>query len=186
MTLSILSGWSLLAQEAATAHGVTITAGADRAQVAILPVLLAVMVPAAVVILVAILYGIRHARFERELEHAERMKALETGQTLPQDAPYLTPNKLCLALGAVMPAALFVLALAASKADPDFMPFVWPVAGALGGIGIICGTLLALILPRQATPAERRGPGAKLASEPDAYDVASSRAWGQADGSSPN
>ena len=40
------------------------------------------------IILVPVILGLRHARLERELEHAERMKALELGRTLPKDEPF--------------------------------------------------------------------------------------------------
>jgi len=39
----------------------------------------------------AIYLGIRHDKYKRELEHKERMRALELGRSLPGDAPGLTP-----------------------------------------------------------------------------------------------
>ena len=46
------------------------------------------------IVLVPVVLGIRHARLERELEHAERMKALELGRTLPEDEPWWTPPRI--------------------------------------------------------------------------------------------
>lgn len=140
--------------------------------------LLAIMVPVAVIGIAGVVFGTRHARRERELEHAERLKALELGRTLPKDAPFWSPNNLCIALGVGMPMALFVLALVASQADPDLLPFIWPVAGALGGLGIIGGTLLALIRPgASGRPEPGLEAAAKRPIDPDTYDTAGRRGW---------
>ena len=42
------------------------------------------------VVLVPVILCIKYARYERELEHAERIKALELGRTLPKDEPWWT------------------------------------------------------------------------------------------------
>ena len=56
----------------------------------------------------AIVLGIRHDRQKREMEHLERMKALEFGRTLPQDEPWLSPAKIAALIGAVVPLGVFV------------------------------------------------------------------------------
>ena len=39
----------------------------------------------------AIYLGLRQEKLKRELEHKERMKALEMGRSLPGDLPWLSP-----------------------------------------------------------------------------------------------
>ena len=57
----------------------------------------------------AIILGIRHDRRKREMEHIERMKALELGRTLPQDEPWLSPAKIAAAdRRSWSPSAVFV------------------------------------------------------------------------------
>lgn len=129
-------------------------------------------------VVAGMIYITRSARRERELEHAERLKALEMGRTLPKDAPFWTPNNLCVAIGGVMPLALFVMAYFISQDNRELLPYVWPVAGALGGIGIICGTLVALILPsvNRHEPHHAAAP-VKDRVDPDSYDTAGRRGW---------
>lgn len=172
MPLPFPAGLTLFAQEA-----VSVSLGSAKPSP--IATLLAVFIPITIISVPAILLGLRYARRERELEHAERMRALEMGLSLPRDAPFWTPNNTCIALGVVMPLALFVKALVASKADPLLVPYVWPVAAVLGGLGIVGGTLLALIRPRAATapgPAAG-GLAAKRHLDPDTYDTAGRRGW---------
>ena len=58
----------------------------------------------------AIILGIRQAQRKREMEHIERMKALELGRTLPQDEPWLSPTKIGAAIGILVPIAALVAA----------------------------------------------------------------------------
>lgn len=103
------------------------------------------------VALVGIVLGIRHSRFEREIEHAERMKALELGMTLPKDAPWWTPTRVAVAIGAAVPLGCFLLALAASESSPANQ-LAWPAACGVGVVSVICGTILALRLRAQSPP----------------------------------
>ena len=42
------------------------------------------------------------------MEHIERMKALELGRTLPQDEPWLSPVRIAVLIGGVVPLGAFV------------------------------------------------------------------------------
>src|SRR5262245_9376176 len=81
------------------------------------------------VILVPVVLGLRQARIERELEHAERMKALELGLSLPKDAPFWSPLRLSAAIGAGVPVAAFGIAFVTTVSVPGSGGwFVWPSA----------------------------------------------------------
>ena len=55
-------------------------------------VLIPIVALAIPIVLVPVVLGICHARNERELEHSERMKALELGRALPGDESRWTPR----------------------------------------------------------------------------------------------
>lgn len=112
--------------------------------------------------------GVRHARRERELVHAERMKALEVGRTLPQDEPWWSPARVSVAIGAGVPIVTFGLAWLTSllTRGPDL---VWPAA-VVGVAGVVCGTVLALRLP--VAPAVSRDSSAKPPPYPEDYEIA--------------
>jgi hypothetical protein len=106
------------------------------------PLLIPIAGMAIPLILVPTILVLRHARLERELEHAERIKALELGRTLPQDEPRWTPARICVAIGAGVPIGVFGLAFLASQTVNDPQP-VWVAAGFIGVAGVVCGTFLA-------------------------------------------
>jgi hypothetical protein len=130
------------------------------------------------VILVPTVLGLRYAKVERELEHAERIRALELGQSLPKDAPFWSPARLSAAIGAGVPISVFGTAFVTTIVDGNsYDGFIWSSAGAVGLAGVICGTILAARVPaREASPvAPRHAFNGKLESDPDAYDVAGRR-----------
>ena len=51
----------------------------------------------------AIHLGIRQDRYKRELEHKERMRALELGRTLPGDQSWLSPLRIGFLTGLIVP-----------------------------------------------------------------------------------
>jgi hypothetical protein len=122
--------------------------------------------------------GLKHARFLREMEHTERMRALELGRRLPQDEVGWTPARICVAIGAGVPVGVFFCAWMASQAI-GYHEEVWTMAGGVGITAVICGSVLA---GRHFTQHARAGSGASLddmnRKEPldaDAYDVVGSR-----------
>jgi hypothetical protein len=140
------------------------------------PLLIPIAGMAIPLILVPTILVLRHARMERELEHAERIKALELGRTLPQDEPWWTPARLCVAIGAGVPIGVFGLAFLASQTVVDAQP-VWVAAGIVGVAGVVCGTFLAGRYLTHGCPSRlvvNLGQ-AKPELEADAFDVVGSR-----------
>jgi hypothetical protein len=122
----------------------------------------------------AIIVGCRLKQRNRELEHIERMKALEFGRSLPQDEPWLSPTKIGAAIGIVVPLAGFAAAVEATQ-RAGYQETVWIAAAMVGVAGVICGAILVLSsLRHRAAPSESSQ--AKPYVEDDAYDVVSSRA----------
>jgi len=111
----------------------------------------------------------------RELEHAERMKALAVGRSLPQDEPWWSPPRICLAIAAGVPASVFFVAFLASE-SLGFHEEIWLSAGIVGLAGVVSGSLLA---NRHLAAREWLGDNAPWGSKPDveadAFDVVSSR-----------
>lgn len=122
----------------------------------------------------AVVMGIRHDRRKRELEHIERMKALELGRTLPRDEPWLSPTKVGALIGVVVPIVAISCAGSAT-ASAGFREEIWIAAGVLGTASAIAGATLvgyAQSLRRQSPDPL---PFMKPHVEDDAYDVVSSR-----------
>ena len=96
------------------------------------------------IILVPVILGLRHARLERELEHAERMKALELGRTLPKDEPFWGPARMSLAFGVGVPMGVFFCALMATHEGNHATQLpIWISAGVVGLAGVVSGAGLA-------------------------------------------
>jgi hypothetical protein len=123
----------------------------------------------------AIHLGIRHDRYKRELEHKERMRALELGRSLPGDAAWLSPATLALMIAGGVPIGIFACASVATV-QAGFHADVW-IAAAIAGLGsVVCGTVLAAL---SSARTDRAHQPAELALKPeiadDAYDVVSAR-----------
>jgi len=114
-----------------------------------------------------------HDRRKRELEHIERMTALQLGRSLPQDEPWLSPMKLGALIAMVVPVAVFVPAWLSTELA-GYHETTW-VAAAMVGLGaVLSGSILAgTSLAHQAKSAEPAVD--KPYVEEDAYDVVSSR-----------
>ena len=123
------------------------------------------------IIIVPTALGIKHARFLREVEHAERMKAMELGVTTAEDAERSGPMGLAGTIGGAVPlGALFVAFIAAPKqGDSDA---IWMAAAMIGVAGVICGSILAALqINRRGQPAASEKPS----YDPDAFDVVGRR-----------
>ena len=133
-------------------------------------VLLAMLLGGAVLVaLVAIVGGFLHARRERLLTHAERMKALELGRDLPDDAATArikavldssdeadetgdAPEKsiavqVFTTTGWVSGCGLLFAFWASNPAGSGVSYAIAASAGAIGVTGMICGTILAARAP---------------------------------------
>ena len=120
---------------------------------------------------------LRNGRREREMEHLERMKALEVGMPLPGDAPFWTPNRVAAGIGVGVPAFAFVIAfLATFMGRGEYDVAIWASTGAVAVAAIICGSVLTIHLPKTETPQPRpMMPYAKAEFDPDSYDTAGRR-----------
>lgn len=122
---------------------------------------------------IPITFHFRHERRKRELEHLERMRALELGRRLPQDEPWLSPAKIGALIGVVVPIGAFVPAWLTTQLA-GYHETIWIAAAMVGLAAVICGSILvASSLKKEATPSESAFP--KPYVEEDAYDVVSSR-----------
>jgi len=123
----------------------------------------------------AIHLGIRHDRYKRELEHKERMRALELGRSLPGDLAWLSPARLSLLIAAGVPIGIFACASTATV-KVGFHTDVWIASAMVGLASVVCGTVLAALSSARTDQARHQ---AELAPKPevseDAYDVVSSR-----------
>src|SRR5689334_18501409 len=106
------------------------------------PLLIPISAIALPVILVPVILGLRHARIERELEHAERIKALELGRTLPQDEGWWTLPRISVAIGAGVPAAVFFCAWQTSMSVSEPKD-TWISAALVAMTAVISGSVLA-------------------------------------------
>jgi hypothetical protein len=145
--------------------------------------------------LVAIVGGFLHSRRERLLTHAERMKALELGQPLPDDpataklkamtggdssqegasndTPQMALARTCYktALWVAFWGFLFAAQTSAVNWVSAVAIAIGASTGAIGVTCVICGTILAARSTEKRTP----DPYAKARTDPDAYDVVGSR-----------
>ena len=124
--------------------------------------IVALLIP---IIIVPTAMGIKHARFLREVEHAERMRAMELGRTLAEDESW-TPAGLAATIGAGVPIAALALAVFAGRMIPDplVLASAWKADGMVGLGGVICGTALAFL------HISNRASAAPVAGEKPAYD----------------
>ncbi len=129
------------------------------------PGLIAVFVAAAfilsfAVMMVSILLGFRHSRRKLELEHAERMRAIELGRPVhrqgePEGETWTETARLAKAIGVVVPQGSLGCAFLASLFLGVHQE-IWMAAGMVGLAGVICGCLLAA---QTGGANRRRSPG---------------------------
>lgn len=134
--------------------------------------ILALLIP---IIIVPTALGLKHARFLREVEHAERMRALELGRSLAEDRG-CSRLDVAMAIGAGVPVGSLGVVWLAGQASPLLAQPLSVAAGFIGLGAVLCGTILAATRPTnrdQAAPASRSDE--KFAMDPDAYDVVGSR-----------
>jgi hypothetical protein len=137
--------------------------------------------------LVAIFGGFMQVRRERLLTHAERMKALELGRSMPDDAATAriraafgkltgsdeesTPSRKCFSTAVWVAFWGFMAAASGAAASTGVALGIAASVGAIGVTAIICGTVLAA--QESATRPTSFAP--KPTIEEDAFDVVSSR-----------
>jgi len=135
--------------------------------------IMALLIP---IIIVPTALGIKHARFLREVEHAERMRAMELGRTLAGDESW-SPASVAVLIGAGVPIASMVIAFMAGKSfhDAGQIEAMWRTASMVGLGGVICGTVLASQHFSRRDQAVVVSRDEKPAFDPDAFDVVGRR-----------
>lgn len=134
----------------------------------------AIMIP---IIVVPVSLGLKYARYERELEHKERMRALELGRRMPGDEPWVTPGRISLAIGAVVPVGVFFCAWMADQAV-GHQEEIWIGATMVAVTSVICGSMLAAKHFNQQARTEsyaNLGSQGKPVIDADAFDVVGAR-----------
>ena len=134
----------------------------------ILP-LIAILVP---IVIVPTALGIKYARQVRELEHRERIRALELGRVLPGDEPWANPARVSLAIAVGVPISVFLCAGMATTAA-GFREEIWIAAMLVGMTAVVSGSILAG--KHFAREAMARSIEVKPAFDADAYDTVGTR-----------
>jgi hypothetical protein len=144
---------------------------------------LVVCVAAAIILsfavtMVPILLGFRHSRRKLELEHVERMRAIELGrpvhrQSEPEGEPWTETARLAKAIGVIVPQGALGCAFVASLFLGVHQE-IWMAAGMVGLAGVICGCILAA-QTSGANEDAHQGADLKPHVDQDAYDVVSAR-----------
>jgi hypothetical protein len=141
-------------------------------QQVIFPVImiLAVICPA---IGIPIYLGLRHDKWKRELEHKERMRALDLGRSLPgEEAPW-SLARIGLMIATAVPMVIFACSTLASLVL-GFQKDIWIAAGMVGMAAVICGSIVVIQSAQGVTRSTLRE-RFKQPIEDDAYDVVSAR-----------
>jgi hypothetical protein len=122
---------------------------------------------------IAVIMGIRHDRYKRDLEHKERMLALELGRPLPGDVPWLSTQRIGFLMAVIVPVCLFGFAGFTTQAA-GFQRSIWEPAGIVSALAILCGLGVVWVGRHYGNEAPR-APVEKTAVEDDAYDFVSAR-----------
>jgi len=99
-----------------------------------------------IVVALPVVLSMRHAAKDRELLHAERLRALETGRPMPGETVSHNATG-ATGVGVWVPICVFGIALAATQGSVDSRAAdvaAWISAGCVGVTGVICGTVLTL------------------------------------------
>jgi hypothetical protein len=129
----------------------------------------------------------RGERRKRELDHIERMRAIEVGRAYPGESKFglagipqwVVPHVIAALIGAVVPLGVFLCAFLASLIV-GFHQDIWMATCLVGFGAVICGTVLeGVAFSKTCLSGAPEQGEAYLNSKPhideDAYDVVSSR-----------
>jgi hypothetical protein len=130
------------------------------------------------VTLVPIVLAFRQSRRKLELEHAERMRAIELGRPFyrqgeREDETWTETARLAKAIGVVVPQGSLGCAFVASLILGVHQE-IWIAAGMVGLAGVVCGWLLAAQIGG-ANQDARQAADLKPRVDEDAFDVVSAR-----------
>ena len=122
------------------------------------------------IVVVPTALAFKHAAKLRDLEHAEKMRALELGRFNPGDGEWTTNGRIGAGIGAGVPIVAMIVAMITSL-DAGFHSEIWMFSGMVSIAAVISGSILAA-KSRSTAPDQ---PDAKPIYEPDAFDVVGSR-----------
>jgi hypothetical protein len=142
----------------------------------VLPIV-ALMIP---IVVVPTALGVRLAKQKREMEHRERMKALDIGRSLPGDEPEWSPARIALKIGAGVPLGVMAIAWLANLTLGRAGEGAWQAASFIGLAAVIGGTVLAIKAINLAYQPHQDQHGYdnaahKPAFDPEAYDHVGTR-----------
>lgn len=168
MNLHTLTSLALLAQEAPV---IVHEGGASGPSFAAITGMVVAVI--SLLVLVPTYLALRHARRQREMEHAERLRALELGHPLPGSYPK-PPSPAGVRIGLWVPLGVFGIAfIAAGPGQHSVGP--WVAAAVVGTTAVVCGTVLTLIQRHDAPTTTTADPYAKPRIDPAAYEEIASR-----------
>ncbi|MHC5541415.1 hypothetical protein ACYOEI_24605 [Singulisphaera rosea] len=141
------------------------------------PLIIPIFAMSIPIIIVPISLWMKHRRFVRELEHRERIRAMELGRNHLGDESWWSAPRISVALGVFQPLGLFVLAWAASEEMRGMGELIWFTSMIVAGMGVLGGTTIAWVhFSRLANRANSQGyTFTKPEFDADAFDVVSSR-----------
>jgi hypothetical protein len=129
----------------------------------------------------------RGERRKRQLEHIERMRAIDAGRPYPGESKFglsglpqwIVPHIIAVSIGAVVPLGVFLFAFLTSLIV-GFQKDIWIATGMVGLGSVICGTVLAGGAFQKMAPTDENAGFASYRNskphvEDDAFDVVSSR-----------
>src|SRR5215475_787102 len=108
-------------------------------------------------VLLLLIMRINNAQRRREMEHAERMKAMEMGLAVPPRDSSAARAAVCIAIGAVVPIAAMLIAWFGTDGRPHYADVVWVFSSVLAITCVGCATGMAsfLLRPGAGARAER-------------------------------
>ena len=93
------------------------------------------------IVIVPTILAFKHARFLREIEHAEKMRAMELGISMEDPQHCWSMRSLAALIGGGVPLGALFLAYIANSHSQN--ADVWGMASSVGITGLICGSILA-------------------------------------------
>ena len=134
------------------------------------PLILPLAALAIPIVVAPIAMAFKHAAKLRDLDHAERMRALELGRFNPGDEQWTVATKLAAGIGAGVP-IVTMLAATFATLEAGFHQDIWMASMVVGVAGVICGTCLAASKSRGVADRSDQ----KSVYDPDALDVVGRR-----------
>ncbi len=136
------------------------------------PLLIPIVAMLVPIVIVPTALVFKWLRRERELEHVERIRAMELGRVLPRDEPFWSPARIAVSIALAVPTVAMTGALIATGAG-GYHEQIWVTSMFVAMSGVGGGTFLAHrhLLARASTADALKPPQ----YDPDAFDVVGRR-----------